>query len=58
MLDFYRDRPRTKEITVRVDPERLRRSDVKVVEGDVSKIHKTLGWQTVISFERTLANLL
>ena len=58
MLDFYLDRSRTKGISVRVDPERLRPSDVMVLEGDPSKIHKALGWQTEISFERTLTDLL
>jgi len=44
--------------SVRVDPERLRPSDVMVLEGDPSKIHKALGWQTEIPFERTLTDLL
>jgi len=58
VLDFYLDRSRTKGISVRVDPERLRPSDVMVLEGDPSKIHKALGWQTEIPFERTLTDLL
>jgi GDP-4-dehydro-6-deoxy-D-mannose reductase len=58
VLEFYLDRARTKGIAVRVDPERLRPSDVMVLEGDPAKIHKALGWQTEIPFERTLTDLL
>jgi GDP-4-dehydro-6-deoxy-D-mannose reductase len=58
VLEFYLNRSRTKGISVRVDPERLRPSDVMVLEGDPSKIHKVLGWQTEIPFERTLTDLL
>jgi GDP-4-dehydro-6-deoxy-D-mannose reductase len=58
VLDFYLDRSRTKGIAVRVDPERLRPSDVMVLEGDPSKIQKALGWQPEIPFEQTLADLL
>jgi GDP-4-dehydro-6-deoxy-D-mannose reductase len=58
VLEFYLDRSRTKGISVRVDPERLRPSDVMVLEGDPAKIHKALGWQTEIPFDRTLTELL
>ena len=58
VLDFYLDRSHAKGISVQVDPARLRPSDVMVLEGDPSKIHKALGWQTEIPFERTLTDLL
>ena len=58
VLDFYLDRSHAKGISVQVDPARLRPSEVMVLEGDPSKIHKALGWQTEIPFERTLADLL
>ncbi len=58
VLEFYLDRSRTKGISVRVDPARLRPSDVMVLEGDPSKIHKALGWQAEIPFEQTLTDLL
>jgi GDP-4-dehydro-6-deoxy-D-mannose reductase len=58
VLDFYLDRSHVKGISVQVDPARLRPSDVMVLEGDPSKIHKALGWQTEIPFERTLMDLL
>jgi GDP-4-dehydro-6-deoxy-D-mannose reductase len=58
VLDFYVDRARKKGISVRVDPERLRPSDVMILEGNPSKIQKVIGWQTDIPFEQTLADLL
>lgn len=58
VLDFYLDRSHAKGISVQVDPARLRPSDVMVLEGDPSKIHKALGWQTEIPFEQTLTDLL
>jgi GDP-4-dehydro-6-deoxy-D-mannose reductase len=58
VLEFYLDLSRTKGIAIQVDPDRLRPSDVMVLEGDPSKIHKALQWQTEIPFERTLTDLL
>jgi GDP-4-dehydro-6-deoxy-D-mannose reductase len=58
VLDFYLDRSHAKGISVQVDPARLRPSDVMVLEGDPSKIHKARGWHTEILFERTLTDLL
>ena len=47
-----------KGIVVEVDPERLRPSDVMILEGDPSKIEKATGWKVTIPFERTLSELL
>jgi GDP-4-dehydro-6-deoxy-D-mannose reductase len=47
-----------KGIAVEVDPERLRPSDVMILEGDPSKIEKATGWKVTIPFERTLGELL
>jgi GDP-4-dehydro-6-deoxy-D-mannose reductase len=58
VLDFLLDRSRVKEIAVKVDPARLRPSDVMVLEGDPSKIEKATGWKVAIPFERTLEELL
>jgi GDP-4-dehydro-6-deoxy-D-mannose reductase len=58
VLEFYLDRSRIKGISVQVDPERLRPSDVMVMEGDASRIQKVVGWQSEIAFERTLTDLL
>lgn len=45
-------------IEVRVDPARLRPSDMPVVLGDYSRIRAELGWHPEIPFERTLRDLL
>jgi GDP-4-dehydro-6-deoxy-D-mannose reductase len=46
------------KIEVRVDPRRLRPSDVPVLRGDASKFHAATGWMPTIPFERTLADTL
>lgn len=46
------------DIEVRQDPARLRPSDVQILLGDNSKFVKATGWQPVIPFERTLADML
>jgi GDP-4-dehydro-6-deoxy-D-mannose reductase len=43
---------------VRVDPERLRPSDVPALVGDPSKLRADTGWEPRIPLERTLADLL
>jgi GDP-4-dehydro-6-deoxy-D-mannose reductase len=58
VLDFFLDRSRIKGIAVETDPERLRPSDVMVLEGDSSKIQHALGWEVEIPFEQTLQDLL
>ena len=45
-------------IEVRVDPARLRPSDVPVLRGSAEKIAKATGWRTRIPFVETLAELL
>jgi len=45
-------------IEVRVDPARLRPSDVPVLRGSAEKIAKATGWRTRIPFDQTLADLL
>ena len=47
-----------KEIEVRVDPQRLRPSDVEILLGDCSKFRKATGWKPTIPFEKTLKDLL
>lgn len=46
----------TKKIEVRVDPKRLRPSDVPVLQGDPSKFQAATGWKPEIPFEQTLAD--
>jgi GDP-4-dehydro-6-deoxy-D-mannose reductase len=58
VLDFFLEQARTKGITVKTAPERLRPSDVMLLEGDPSKIRAAVGWKVDIRFERTLVDLL
>src|SRR5262249_32850947 len=58
VLDLLLAQSTVKDITVEVDPARLRPSDVMVLEGDPSKIEHAVGWKTEIPFERTLTELL
>jgi len=46
------------EITVKQDPTRLRPVDVPVSICDAGKLCRTTGWTPVISFERSLADVL
>jgi GDP-4-dehydro-6-deoxy-D-mannose reductase len=45
-------------IEIRVDPARLRPSDVEVLIGDSAKFRAETGWEPEIPLERTLADLL
>jgi GDP-4-dehydro-6-deoxy-D-mannose reductase len=58
VLDFLLGESTVRPIEVRVDPARLRPSDVPVLEGDASKIERQLGWRTEIPFEQTLRGIL
>lgn len=46
------------QIEVKVDPARLRPSDVLVLHGDASKFKAATGWEPVIPFEKTMSDLL
>lgn len=46
------------EITVEVDPARLRPSKIPILEGDYARLHAATGWQPQIPFEQTLRDLL
>jgi len=48
----------TKSISKRVDPNRLRPSDVKLLWGDSSKFRAATGWAPTIPFEKTMEDLL
>ena len=56
--DFLLRRSRVRGITVEVDPNRLRPSDVPLLLGDPSKIQREIGWEAKIPFEQTLDDLL
>jgi len=58
VLDFVLNLSTVKGIEVKTDPARLRPSDVMILEGDPTKMHKATGWKVEISFERTLTELL
>jgi GDP-4-dehydro-6-deoxy-D-mannose reductase len=47
-----------KKIKVRQDPERMRPSDVEILQGDCSKFRKKTGWKPTIPFEKTIEDLL
>jgi GDP-4-dehydro-6-deoxy-D-mannose reductase len=46
------------KIEVKEDPQRMRPSDVPILEGDSSKFKKETGWKPEIPFEKTLEDLL
>ncbi len=53
LLSFTR-----KEISIQVDPQRLRPSDVLVLRGDCAKFRRQTGWKTQIPLPQTLQDLL
>ena len=58
VLDFLLERSTTKGVGVKVDPARLRPSDVMILQGDSSKAERAVGWKPEIALERTLTELL
>jgi GDP-4-dehydro-6-deoxy-D-mannose reductase len=46
------------EISVEVDPSRLRPSDVPILQGDCSRFRNDTGWKPEIPFEQTLHDIL
>lgn len=48
----------TAEVTVEVDPGRLRPSDVEILLGDSTKFRQATGWEPQIPFDQTLGDLL
>ena len=46
------------KVEVKVDPARLRPSDVLVLEGDFSKFHKATGWKPERSLEQTFRDVV
>lgn len=47
-----------KKIELREDSDRMRPSDVPILEGDSSKFRKATGWKPTIPFEKSLKDLL
>jgi len=50
--------PKKNEISIEVDPERLRPIDADLQVPDTTKFEKHTGWKTEISFEQTMKDLL
>ncbi len=57
MLDILLSHSKVK-IRTQEDPARLRPSDVPILWADTAKFHRATGWEPVIPFEQTLADLL
>ncbi len=58
VLDILLKLSKTKDIEIKVDPERLRPSDVPILLGDCTKFEEITGWKPEIPFERTMEDLL
>ena len=48
----------TKNIEVRVDPNKIRPVDVPVIEADISKIKSETGWEPRIPLGQTIKEIL
>lgn len=46
------------KVEVKVDPDRLRPSDVQILQADPAKFRNQTGWEPAIPFEKTLRDLL
>jgi len=57
MLDYLLSLSK-KQIKVEVDPDRLRPSDVEILQGDSTKFRNATGWAPEITFEKTMEDLL
>jgi len=57
VLDIYLRMSKV-QVEIKVDPTRLRPSDVELLIGDATKIKEECGWQPQIPFEKTLEDLL
>jgi GDP-4-dehydro-6-deoxy-D-mannose reductase len=57
LVDMLVEMSRVK-VRIEVDPSRLRPSDVPVLLGDSSKFRAATGWEPLIPFEKTMADLL
>lgn len=48
----------TKEISVEIDPNKIRPVDVPIIEADITKIHELTGWKPEITLETTIQETL
>lgn len=58
LLDMIVKMSTYKDIKVEQDPDRMRPSDVTVLQGDCSKFKEKTGWKPEIPFEKTVEDLL
>jgi GDP-4-dehydro-6-deoxy-D-mannose reductase len=58
VLDFLLGLSTRRDVSVEIDPDRLRPSDVPLLVGDPTRIERAVGWRAEIPFERTLTDLL
>jgi GDP-4-dehydro-6-deoxy-D-mannose reductase len=58
VLDYLIEASSAPRIELRLDPARLRPSDVPRLRGSAEKIEKAIGWRREIPLERTLTDLL
>jgi len=57
MLDMLLSLSRA-EVEVKVDPKRLRPSDVQILLSDSTKFRQLTGWEPKIEFKQSLKDLL
>jgi len=58
MLDVLISKSTVKNISVEIDPDRLRPIDADLQVPDISKFKKHTGWEPKISFDKTMSDLL
>jgi GDP-4-dehydro-6-deoxy-D-mannose reductase len=58
VLDFLLSLSAVKNIKVEQDAERMRPSDVQILQGDYSEFKRATGWEPKIPFEKTLEDML
>ncbi|HXE73212.1 MAG TPA: GDP-mannose 4,6-dehydratase, partial [Candidatus Nitrosotenuis sp.] len=57
VLEFLLSRSRVR-VRIEEDPERLRPSDVPILEGSYARFHEATGWRPEIPLEQTFEDLL
>ena len=57
VLDFFLSQS-TVRVEVQVDPDRLRPSDVQILEGSYERFRQATGWEPAIPLEKTFRDLL
>jgi GDP-4-dehydro-6-deoxy-D-mannose reductase len=58
VLDLLLSLSKVKNIQVKQDPDRMRPSDVEILQGNCTKFKEKTGWKPEIPFEKTMEDLL